>query len=146
MRTYYRGPDVLITREAFVRRTAPQRIFVIRDLHHVVMVRGELDPARSTTAHVAGGALVLVAASWPMLDKPATFAAAALVIALPSMAGIACWRMRPRRWELRAGYQGHEVILYASADITTFNQVSRGLRRAIEDATPPASYYELAGG
>jgi hypothetical protein len=146
MRIYYRGPDVLITQEAFVRRTAPRRIFVIRDLHHVVMIRGDLDPARSTSAHVAGGALVLVAASWPLVDNPAAVAAAALIVTLPGVAGIACWRMRPRRWELRADYQGHEVILYASADITTFNQVSRGLRRAIENATPPASYYELAGG
>jgi hypothetical protein len=145
MRIYYRGPDVVITDEAFVCRTAPRRVFVIRELDHVVMVRGDLDPTRTTSAHVAGGALVLVAAGWPMVDSPAAYLAASLIIVVPGAATVACWRMRPRRWELRATYRGQETTLYASTDAQTFNQIGRGLRRAIENA-PPAASYELAGG
>lgn len=145
MRTYYRGPDVLITHEAFVRRTAPQQLFLIRELHHVVMIRGDLDPARVTSVHVAGGAAILVTVGWPLLDHPAAYAAAVLLVAVPAAAGIAYRRMRPRAWELRAWHEGREVILFASADIRTFNQVGRALRRAIEDHGPSASSYDLAG-
>jgi hypothetical protein len=144
MRTYYRGPDVLITHEAFVRHTAPEQTFLIRELHHVVLVRGDLDPARTTSAHVAGGAAILVMAGWPLLDSPAAYAAAVLLVAVPSAAGVAYRRMRPRAWELRGWHEGREVILFASADIQTFNQVGHALRRAIEDHGPSASSYGLA--
>jgi hypothetical protein len=146
MRTYYRGPDVLITEEAFVRRTAPARIYLIRELHQVVMVRGDLDPARPNSAHIAGGALVVVAAAWPLLNNPAAVMAAALIVVVPGAATIAYRRMNPRPWELRARYEGHEVVLYASADARTFNQVGRGLRRAIEDSGTAATSYGLAAG
>jgi hypothetical protein len=145
MRTYYRGPDVLITHEAFVRRTAPEQVFPIRDLHHVVMIRGDLDPARATSAHVAGGAAILVMVGWPLLDNPTAYAAAVLLVAVPGAIGITYGRTRPRAWELRAWHEGREVILFASADLRTFNQVGRALQRAIEDYGPSASAYGLAG-
>jgi hypothetical protein len=146
MRIYYRSPDLVITDEAFILLAAPRRTYLIRELHQVGMIRGELDPARSSSAHVAGGALVLVVAGWPMLDNVAAYAAAALIVALPGAASIACWRLKPRHWELRATYENREVVLYSSADVRIFNQVGRGLRRAIEDSRPSASWYGLAGG
>jgi hypothetical protein len=37
-------------------------------------------------------------------------------------------------WALTAAYRGDEqVTLYTSADVRVFNQVSRALRRAMED-------------
>jgi hypothetical protein len=144
MRIYYHRSDVLITDEVFVWSTTPPRIFPVRELHQVTLVRGDLDPSRSVSAHAAGGALVLVVASWPMLDHPAAFAAAALVLAIPTAASITCWRMRPRHWELRAIFHGHEVVLFASANETTFGQVARALRRALEASGPSADGYELA--
>jgi hypothetical protein len=146
MRIYYRSPDLVITDEAFTRLTAPKRTYLIRELHHIVMVRGDLHPARSSSGHLAGGAVVLVAAGWPLLDNPGAFAAAALIVAVPTAATVLCCRLRPRHWELRATYENREVVLYSSADARIFNQVGRGLRRAIEDHGPAASWYELAGG
>jgi hypothetical protein len=146
MRIYYRGPDILITEEAFVRRAAPQQIFLIRELHNAVIARGDVGRARPHTLHIGGAALIMVVAAWPILDTPAAFAAAALIVAVPGAAVIAGRRLTPRRFELRATYQGHEVMLFASSDETTFNQVGRGLRRALEDSGPPASSYGLAGG
>jgi hypothetical protein len=145
MRTYYRGPDVLITHEVFVRRTAPEQTFPIRDLHHVVMIRGELDHAWPAPAHVAGGAAILVMAGWPLLDNPAAYAVAVVLVAVPGAAGIAHRRMRPRTWQLRARYDGREVVLFASADTRTFNQVGRALQRAIEAHAVSSSSYGLAG-
>jgi hypothetical protein len=144
MRTYYRGPDVLITDQAFVWRTGRQRVYLVRDLQHVVMIRGDLDPARSVSAHVAGGALILVGAAWPLLDNPVAMIVATLVVVMPVTASIVSWRRRPRLWELRATYEGQQVVLFASADLRTFNQVGRGLRRAIEDSGGATAWYELA--
>jgi Family of unknown function (DUF6232) len=43
---------------------------------------------------------------------------------------------RAAYWELLANYRGIEVVLLKSADERSFHQVSRALRRAIEDARP----------
>jgi hypothetical protein len=144
MRTYYRGPDILITEEAFVRRAAPQQIFLIRELHHVVITRaGRTGPG---TLQIGGGAVVLAAVAWPILDTPSAFAAVAMIIAVPSAALLAGRRLRAQSFELRATYKGRDVLLFTSSHETTFNQVGRGLRRALEDSGPPASSYGLAGG
>jgi hypothetical protein len=44
----------------------------------------------------------------------------------------ACSRLAPRTYELRAVYRSLDVQLYATADLTTFGQVRRGLVRALE--------------
>jgi hypothetical protein len=144
MRTYYRSHDALVTDECFVWRTSPPKTFRIRELHDVGLVRGDLDPLRPASAHVAGGALVLVAVSWPMLDTPAAYVVAFVGLAIPATVTAACWRMRPRCWELRATYRDQVVVLYASADPVAFGKVTRSLRRALEAAGPPSSGYSLA--
>jgi hypothetical protein len=141
-RTYYRGPDAVVTDRLFVWRTTPTKGFVVRDLHNVGLVRGEVDPLRPYTAPVVVGALVLVAAAWNMLDAPAAYATGVLAIAAVAVFATA-GRRRPRRWELRATYRGYEVMLYASSDVRVFNQVVRALRRAVEDGRP-AGKHKLA--
>jgi hypothetical protein len=141
-RTYYRGPDAVVTDRLFVWRTTPTKGFVVRDLHNVGLVRGEADPRRLYTAPVAAGALVLVAAAWTMLDAPASYAAGVLAIAALTVFATG-GRRRQRRWELRATYRGYEVMLYASSDVRVFNQVARALRRAVEDGRP-AGKHKLA--
>ena len=135
-RTYYRGPDALVTSELFIWRTSPEKTFVIRELSKVGIVRGEIGHLRPDTANVAGGSLVLVAATWPMLNKPGLMVMGFLVLAVPGVVAAACWRLRPRTWELRATYRGLDVVLYVSPDARVFNQVSRALRRAMEDTHP----------
>jgi hypothetical protein len=96
MRTYYRGPDAVVTSTVF----ATHRLYAIRDLRDVRI------------HHVTNG-LVL-------------------------------WRLRPQHYLLRATYRGATVTLYTSTDQRVFNQVTRALRRAIEDAHPPAAWPDLA--
>jgi hypothetical protein len=137
MRTYYRGPDAVVTSEVFVWRTTPAKVFAIRDLLDVGIARDDLSPLRPTTMHVAGGSLVLVAATWPMWHTPDLVALGALVVAVPgAVAAAACWRTRPRRWELRATYRGMPAVLFQSLDARVFHQVSRALRRSMEDGRP----------
>lgn len=57
--------------------------------------------------------------------------------------GLVRW-LRPRTFLLQATYRGTTVTLYASADQRVFNQVARALRRALEDAEPPATWDDTA--
>jgi Family of unknown function (DUF6232) len=143
-RTYYRGPDAVVTDQLFVWLTRPARSYAVRDLRSVGLVRTEVNRLRSFTLHVAGGTLVLAAATWLALDSPAAYVLGALTVALPLTFVVAGMRARPQRWELQATYRGSRVLLYASADVRVFNQVARALRRAVEDARPPVDNPDLA--
>jgi uncharacterized protein DUF6232 len=143
-RTYYRGPDALVTDRLFVWHTTPAKGFLVRELRNVGMVRDEADPLRPYTAHVAAAALVLVGATWLMLDTPAAYVLGFLAVAVPGSFTAFSMRSRPRRWELRANYRGLEVVLYASSDARVFGQVARALRRAVEDSRPATGDFHLA--
>lgn len=133
MRTYYRGPDAVVTSDVFVWRTTPARVFAIRDLSEVVIARGDAGRYGPSSTHVAGGSLVLVAATWPMWNTPGLKVIGVLALALPGFVAAARWRLRPRCWELHATYRGVPTLIYLSVETRVFNQVSRGLRRSIED-------------
>ena len=134
-RTYYRGPDAVVTSEVFIWRTTPPKIFVIRELKRVGIVRRDID-RRSRIPKNGAGAVVLAVAIWPIVDTPVLITTVALAVAVPAVAVIAYWHNRPRLWELHALYRGAEVMLYAATDARVFNQVSRALRRAMEDNDP----------
>ncbi len=141
-RTYYRGPDAVVTSELFVWRTQPPKIFAIRELRNVGIARCSAESGRPHTTHAAAGS-VLAVALWPIPNTPALVAVGLLVIALPGV--IAAYRrLRPRLWELQGIYRDEEVILYASTDARVFNQVARALRRAMEDADPATAWDEGA--
>jgi hypothetical protein len=145
MRTYYRGPDALVTQERFVWRTSSPRIFIVRELHQAVLVRCNVPDRRLNPALLM--ALVLTAlatASW-LLVSPAVGAAIGFLAVLTAAAALAS---RPRRtmyeWQVRATYMGSHVTVYASVDQRVFNQVARALRRAIEDGRPARTDQGLA--
>jgi hypothetical protein len=142
-RTYYRGTDAVVTDALLVWRTTPTKSFVIRDLRNVGLVRADVDHVRPYTTHVVAATAVLAAATWTLSHTPAAYFLGFLAVALPAGFSVAAWRSRPRRWELRANYRGAEVVLYASSDVRVFNQVTRALRRAVEDARPPSGDFDL---
>lgn len=143
-RTYYSGTDAVVTDRLFVWRTTPTTGYVIRELRNVGLVRADAGPLRPYATHVVVLTALLAAATWTVSHTPAAYVLGFLAVALPTVFAIAAVRTRPRRWELRATYRGHEVILYSSADVTRFNQVTRALRRAVEDARPPSGDFDLA--
>ena len=130
MRTYYRGPDAAVTDELFIWQAGATKVFVVAELRHVSIER----ETRSRLGRVVAGVLLAVAgAAWVQLVLPARWyvGAGALVAAL----AVAGWPPHTRTWALRAGYRGEEqVTLYTSVDPRVFHQVSRALRRAVEDA------------
>jgi hypothetical protein len=144
--TYYRSSEVLVTNDVFVWRAAsPPRVFRVRDLADVGVVRGAADPYRVHTVHVASGLAVVAVTAWPLVDSPALAFVGVALVGVPLAAAVATGRSRARTWELRASYAGFEVVLYGCTDHTTFGQVSRALQRSLEANDPP-SRYELAGG
>ena len=139
MRIYYRGPDVVVTSELFVvRRGSPPGRFAIRDLRDVCIAQGRPGGLRlwGIVAPAAAAALVAAAA---VSAAGGVLVGVAIVIAAAG-AGLACAvieQHRPRRWELRATCRERPVSLYATTDARVFHQVSRALRRAIENDRPP---------
>jgi len=145
MRTYYRGPDAVVTSDVFVGRNAPAAPFAIRDLRNVCITHSEPSDFRPTVAHALIGMLIIAVAAWPLWKASPLYALGLIALGMPGVvAGAMFWRLRPQYWELRATYRGQDVTLYSSLDERVFNQVSRALRRAIEDARPPSPWDDLA--
>ncbi|MFI5494383.1 DUF6232 family protein [Actinoplanes sp. NPDC051859] len=144
MRLYYRGPDAMVTSEHFVHRTpTTTRAFLIRDLRDVCITSVE-DPGTPAVAALAAMAVMLVAAI-PLGKLSPLYAVGFLGLSGFGLATAALLRRsRPRTWMLHAIYHGQSVELYASRDARVFNQVSRALRRAIEDVRPPSSWDDFA--
>ena len=135
-RTYYRGPDAVVTSELFVWRTSPPKMFAIRDLKKVGIARRVVDRTRPHAPKAAAGSVVLALSVWNVMDSPVLVATVFSAVVVPAVAAATYWRRRTWLWELRATYRGAEVVLYASTDTRVFNQVTRALRRAMEDTDP----------
>ncbi|MBW6437654.1 hypothetical protein KZ829_28355 [Actinoplanes hulinensis] len=140
-RIYYRGPDALVSDDQFVwhPHSAPQ-VFAISDLRNVGLVQAP-SRIRPYAPALAAGALAAAGAGWTLLPDPAIYVLVFLGLAVPGVAML--WR-EPGRWELHAQYRGTAVVLYSSADARVFNQVSRALRRAMEDTRRTPWGYGLA--
>jgi Family of unknown function (DUF6232) len=132
MRTYYDGPDALITENHFIWRTDPVRAFIIGDLRDVRLVQREVGSPRLIIVLAAmAAAAMIVAPGWllvhTMVGRLVLVGAAAAAVSLATLG-----RRSVHQWELRAAYQSREVVLYTTLEIRTFNQVTRALRRSVE--------------
>ena len=141
MRIYYRGPDALVTQDRFVWRSTPARAFVIRQLRTVVLVRRPADNRRPVALAAAFVIACLAAGSF-VAAGPVVAGTLAFLAVIAAAAAVAT--RTPHSWEVRAVYQGAEVTVYASADVRVFNQVTRALRRAVEDDRPVRSDLAVA--
>ena len=144
-RTYYRGPDAVVTDELFIWNGTPLRSFAVRELRHVGVVRSGSKPADPTVVLTAAAIVVaLVGAGWTLLDPPTAYAIGLLVVTVPLAFAVPSMVRRTRGWELHATYRGSDVVLYSCVDERQFGQVSRALRRAMEDARPHGRGLDLA--
>jgi hypothetical protein len=132
MRTYYDGPDALITENHFIWRTDPVRAFIIGDLRDVRLVQRDVGSPRVIIVLAAmAAAAMIVAPGWllvhTMVGRLVLVGAAAAAVSLATLG-----RRSVHQWELRAAYQSREVVLYTTLESRTFNQVTRALRRSVE--------------
>ena len=143
MRTYYRGPDAVLTDDHFIWRTGTStRIFAVRELRDVGLVRGEPAGSRPGAMIVmAAGLITLTVASWTLAGPAVGYTAAAVAVVLASIVVAVRGSRSACRWSLQGTYPGVPVTLYSSPDPRVFNQVTRALRRVIEDGrtTRPAT-------
>jgi hypothetical protein len=142
MRTYYRGPDAVITDTHFVWQSSPVRIFAIDDLDDVRLERTGVAGPSAVEFSLGLGLLILAVAA---ALKSGVLAAMPLVAALVVVVLSALRRRGRHAWEIRARYRAQDVTIYTSPDPRTFNQVTRALRRTIERRGLRPSYGLVAG-
>lgn len=138
MRTYYRGPDAVITDTHFVWQTPAVQIFAIDDLDDVRLERS-INAGPSGVEFVAGIGLLALTVLGGLEFGPK--AAAPLAVALVALSVFALRRRGRQAWEIRARYRAQEVVVYTSPDPRVFNQVTRALRRTMEQRA-----YRLVAG
>lgn len=137
MRTYYRGPDALVTDEHFIWRTSSSHIFAVGELRNVGLVRGGVAAKHPTGALIIVVLLVAAsAAGWATFGAPVGYSLAALSLTVTALALATLRQQAAHIWHLHATYRGLEAHLYSSPDPRVFNQVARALRRSIEDSRP----------
>jgi uncharacterized protein DUF6232 len=142
MRTFYRGPDAVITDTHFVRQHPTVRIFAIADLEDVRLVRSVAGGPSGVAVALGFGLLGVAAVTWL---KFGASAATPLIVAAVVLAFVGMRRSGGRAAEIRARYRTREVTLYVSGDSRTFNQVARALRRTIERSRQRQAYGLAAG-
>jgi hypothetical protein len=136
----YRDTDVLITTETLTVRGPDIRRIGLSRLGDIRVHRGRIDEARTVLLFsFALGAIVSASGSWT--DPTANRCAVAAVCAVAAALLNVYFPPRPRRYELRATYQGQESVLYASPDRLAVRAMCRALTKAKEhrlrvDANP----------
>ncbi|WP_250029153.1 DUF6232 family protein [Paractinoplanes maris] len=144
-RTYYRGPDAVVTDELFIWLGVPVKSFAVHDLHHVGEARVAAQPASPRVVlAVAAGTVAAIGAVWTLVSPPTAYAIGLIAVLVPLAFTVPSMVHRVRGWELHATYRGSVVVLYACADERQFGQVKRALRRSIENARPHGRGLDLA--
>ncbi|WP_305787695.1 DUF6232 family protein [Symbioplanes lichenis] len=145
MRTYYRGPDAIVTGRHFVWLAAPTQVFHFDAVREVRVVRGE-PAAQAIGALLAGtaGLVTLAGVAYAYAGRSVGLAATAAAALFWLLVLTTVRRRAARTWSLEADYAGTWTIVYSSADITAFNQVKRAVRRNLEDRVADRDGYGLA--
>ena len=140
MRTFYHGPDAIVTDTQFVWQHPEFKVFAIDGLSDVRLVRSA--PSGLGRAGVAVGLAVFaagVAAAVIGGSRPLTFILPSIGLVVAFVAA-AARRRRGHGWVIQARYRGREVVVYTTSDSRVFNQVTRALRRAVEQSPGRHSY------
>jgi hypothetical protein len=142
MRTYYRGPDAVVTDTHFVWQGPTVRIFAIDELDNVRLVRA-MAGGRSRAAVALGLGLSVIAVMAGL--RFGLLAASPLIAALVVLLLAGARKRGGPAWEIRARYRAKEVTVFTSDDPRIFNQVTRALRRTIERRSRRQAYGLVAG-
>lgn len=135
MPVYYRGPCAHIDHRYFeVLEPEPRRFVLggLRGVHIVCVPSGRSGGGGATTRlYATGTAGVAVATVWPVLGTGAMSVAATIAAAI-LVGARGCWEARTHSFELYGFYRGVYQLLFATTDERMFEQVRRGLVRAME--------------
>jgi hypothetical protein len=134
MRTYYRGPNAFVTADRFVWRLDTPRIFAVRELRDIRRVEHVPQGRRADVVVVAAaGSIAFAAASW-LVVGPVIGAAAVALSVMAATVAVSTRKFRDTRsYRVVATVRGVRTVIFEARDLTVFNQVTRALRRAVED-------------
>jgi len=150
MAVFYRGPCVRITHKVFESWCPSYRSFPLRALEGLCVVERSavpppaIRPVRTASTGAAGAIAVAAALGWAggwrVFDQPLVAVATVALLAATSLVATACWRIRPRAWELVGVYRGRPVQLFRTTNARIMGEVRRGLIRALDrlDDTVPS--------
>jgi hypothetical protein len=131
MPVFYRGRRALITQDVFEVEYVGRLQYAIRDLRGVCIVQH--DSESGPAARVMGLSALVAAFLFVPVVGPASRLLAGLAVGVFLIGGAVHVRRRSAvRWELVATYEGVPMVLFVSEDQTEFDQVCRGLTRALE--------------
>ncbi|GID95448.1 DUF6232 family protein [Amorphoplanes digitatis] len=142
MRIYYRGPDAFLTDEQFTWNGPERADFNIRGLREVGRVRRDATGLSLRTLLLVGAVLAFATAGL-MVAPSAAYSVIPVALAAAMTTVVIGGRRKVSLWQVQATYRGSRVTIYASTDERVFNQVTRALSRAIEDARSPAAPHRL---
>jgi hypothetical protein len=128
---FYRGRRVIITEHVFETVHVARLQYAIKDLANVHIVRfdPQFEPGKRVLGLSALAAAFLVV---PIVGPGSAVVAGLTAAVLLTTSVMNIRRRQPVRWSLVASHEGAPVTLFESADGTEFDQVCRGLQRALE--------------
>lgn len=135
MRVFYRGHEAIITEHQFLWLTGTLRSFDIAHLRRVRVIRRDVKIAGPRSEVVASAAVAAAGIGISAVFVEALAVRLSLAAVAVALVVIATFRRRTVPcWEIRAIHRGRETTIYSTRDLTTFNQVKRGLKRALENS------------
>jgi hypothetical protein len=141
---FYKDHDIVITDDVYaVWKPEPQ----VYDLEGLDDLHIEHDGRPARIVLLVAGALATVgaAAALAVTDGAGQYAIAAVVLAVPPLAGRAVRIFTPVVWLLRARYAASGVTLFASANAISVIRVRRGLMRALAANAASVARLDRAG-
>jgi hypothetical protein len=135
-RTYYDRDGVLITGRWL---DIVGRRFRVDGIANLRTARGPRDPFVLGASAVAGVAVLALVLATPFLGTPTHWLLALALATVPAVVALAAWKMRIRRFELWADYQGHPVWLLSTFDALRYGQICRAIMRAQEGSASPST-------
>ncbi|MEU7904794.1 DUF6232 family protein [Actinoplanes sp. NPDC049118] len=132
MREFYRGPRVLVTDKVITVQRAAPRSFVLAELHavHIVRQRGACGMSGERVLGIS--ALVSGIVIVPVVGRVSVGVATVTTVVALVYAFIHLRLGPPAHHELVATYRGVRAVVFESDDQREFEQVCRGLQRALE--------------
>jgi Family of unknown function (DUF6232) len=129
---FYRGPRALITHRVIEVPSRERQAFALRQLSRIQAVEEGQDAGVNRYRAVGASAVFTVVWVLPVLGQASLLLAVLTAVALAVCAG-ACLRVRPRSaYRLLALSDGELVILVETRDRQEFDQIVRGLMRALD--------------
>jgi hypothetical protein len=139
MTVFYQGRCACITHKVFETYSPSYQSFAISELAQVGVAQtpsgsesGVLVQLKVGSSGIAVAAAIVAVLGGSIFGSPPTSFGALAVLAVSALVSGACWRSRGHQHELWAVHRGRWVCLFHTPDVHVFGQVSRALRRAIE--------------